>query len=95
MGQETDAPYHLAARRLQNIVPEEVHLWCKVKHAVQTGRPYNEILKYAAANEIDVICMGVHGSDFTMASLLGSNVDRVLRQAPCPVLIAHAKRTAN
>ena len=91
VGQETNAPYHVAARRLQDSVPGEVHLWCKVKHTVKTGRPYSEILRYAAANEIDLICLGAHGSDFTISSLFGSNVDRVLRQAQCPVLVAHPR----
>ncbi len=91
VGQETNAPYQQAARRLQNAVPSEVHLWCKVKHAVQTGRVYKEVLGYADTNEIDLICMGAHGSDFTITGLLGSNVDRVLRQAQCPVLIAHPR----
>lgn len=88
VGQEANA-YHYAARRLQESVPGEAHLWCTVKNIVQSGRPYAEILSYAAANEIDLICLGAHGSDFTLSSLLGSNVDRVLRQAICPVLIAH------
>jgi nucleotide-binding universal stress UspA family protein len=91
VGKEANAPYHRAARRLQESVPGEAHLWCTVKNIVQSGRPYAEILSYAGANEIDLICMGTHGSDFTLSSLLGSNVDRVLRQAVCPVLIAHPR----
>lgn len=91
VGPDKNAPYQQAARRLQSAVPPEVHLWCTVKHAVQTGRVYKEVLSYAQANEIDLICMGAHGSDFTVAGLLGSNVDRVLRQAQCPVLIAHPR----
>src|SRR5215510_11748758 len=29
-----EGAYHKAARRLQQAVPPEVHLWCTVKHAV-------------------------------------------------------------
>ena len=90
-----EGPYHKAARRLQKIVPPETHLWCQVKHAVSEGQPYREILNYAERNEIDLICIGAHGAGFGMRALFGSNVDRVLRQAPCPVLVArplkHAK----
>jgi nucleotide-binding universal stress UspA family protein len=88
VGVETDTPYHQAARRLQEAVPKEVHLWSQVTHIVRTGRVYAEILDYLGSGEIDLVCMGAHGSDFTISSLLGSNVDRVLRQARCPVLIA-------
>lgn len=83
-----EGPYHKAARRLQKAVPAEAHLWCKVKHAVCEGQPYREILNYASRNEIDLICLGAHGSGFGLLALFGSNVDRVLRQAPCPVLVA-------
>lgn len=49
---------------------------------------YREVLTYAEEQEIDLICMGVRGVGFDLRALFGSNTDRVLRQAPCPVLIA-------
>jgi nucleotide-binding universal stress UspA family protein len=87
-----ESVYHTAARRLQRIVPAEVHLWCNVKTAVSEGYPYREILSYAEENEIDVICVGAHGAGFGMRALFGSNVDRVLRQSSCPVLVARPLR---
>ena len=87
-----DSAYHSAARRLQRVVPAEVHLWCKVKTAVSEGHPYREILNYAEKNDIDVISVGAHGAGFGMRALFGSNVDRVLRQASCPVLVARPLR---
>lgn len=90
-----EGTYHKAARRLQQAVPGEAHLWCKIKHAVSEGQPYREILNYAERNQIDLICIGARGTGFGMRTLFGSNVDRVLRQAPCPVLVTrplkHAK----
>ena len=89
-----EGPYHKAARRLQKAVPAEAHLWCQVKHAVSEGQPYREILNYAERNEIDLICIGAHGAGFGVRTLFGSNVDRVLRQAPCPVLVARPLKHA-
>ena len=83
-----ESAYHAAARRLQRVVPADVHLWCEVKTAVSEGQAYREILHYAEQNEINVISVGAHGAGFGMRALFGSNVDRVLRQAPCPVLVA-------
>lgn len=83
-----ESAYHTAALRLQRVVPAEVHLWCDVKTAVSEGNAYREILSYAEKNEIDLISVGAHGAGFGMRTLFGSNVDRVLRQAPCPVLVA-------
>jgi len=85
-GQE--GAYHIAARRLQKAVPPEAHLWCSVRNVVSEGQPYREILNYAESNQIDLICIGAHGAGFGMRTLFGSNVDRVLRQAPCPVFVA-------
>lgn len=89
-----EGDFHRAARMLQHAVPDEAHLWCRVIQAVKTGQPYREILNYADEHNIDLICMGVHGAGFTMRALFGSNSDRVLRQAPCPVLIARPLRPA-
>ena len=87
-----ESAYHTASYRLQKVVPGEAHLWCGVRTVVSEGLPYREILNYAENNEIDLISVGAHGAGFGMRALFGSNVDRVLRQAPCPVLVARPLR---
>jgi nucleotide-binding universal stress UspA family protein len=89
-----DTAYHQAARRLQRAVPEETYLWCDIKHTVVEGQPYREILNYADKHNIDLISLGAHGAGFGLRTLFGSNVDRVLRQAPCPVLVARPLKPA-
>jgi nucleotide-binding universal stress UspA family protein len=89
-----EGTYHKAAHRLQKAVPPEAHLWCDLKHRVSEGQPYREILNYAEKNDIDLICLGAHGAGFGMRALFGSNVDRVLRQAPCPVLVTRPLKPA-
>jgi nucleotide-binding universal stress UspA family protein len=83
-----------AAARLRGAVPPETRVWCEVKQAVREGQPYREILAYADDQKIDLICMGASGTGFGMRALFGSNADRVLRQAPCPVLIARPLKPA-
>jgi nucleotide-binding universal stress UspA family protein len=83
-----EASFNEAAGRLNSALPVEPHLWCAIKQAVREGHPYREILAYAEDQEIDLICMGASGTGFGMHALFGSNADRVLRQAPCPILIA-------
>jgi len=89
-----EGTYHTSTHRLQKAVPPEAHLWCDIKHAVSEGQPYREILNYAERNDIDLICLGAHGAGFGMRALFGSNVDRVLRQAPCPVLVTRPLKPA-
>lgn len=83
-----ESPYQRAMKRLQKAIPGEAGLWCEIKYAVAEGHPYREVLSYAEKHEIDLISIGAHGAGFGMRALFGSNVDRVLRQAPCPVLVA-------
>lgn len=86
--------FERASRQLREAVPNEALLWCKVKNTVRVGPAYREILSYAEDESIDLICLGVHGAGFAMKALFGSNADRVLRQAPCPVLIARPLKPA-
>ena len=89
-----DSAYHQAAQRLQKMIPPEAHLWCEIKTAIAEGQAYREILHYAEKHEIDLISLGAHGAGFGIRTLFGSNVDRVLRQAPCPVLVARPLKPA-
>ena len=80
--------------RLRDAVPPETSVWCQVRQAIREGQPYREVLSYADEQSIDLICMGASGAGFGMRALFGSNADRVLRQAPCPVLITRPLRPA-
>jgi len=88
----TQSLYQSTVRRLQGAVPcEDMD---KLRPVVLRGRPYEEVLSYATENEIDLICMGSDGVDRGPHALFGSNVDRVIRQSPCPVLVARPFKPA-
>jgi nucleotide-binding universal stress UspA family protein len=89
-----ESAYQRATVRLQDSVPGEVYLRCRVTLAVRCGKPYREALAYAREQTIDLVCMGALGKDFGLEALFGSNVDRVLRQSRCPVLVAHPLKPA-
>ena len=61
---------------------------------IAEGRPYQEIVKHAAHIDADIIVIGtaVHGSLFGNSAVLGSEIERVIRNAPCPVLCVPAAR---
>jgi len=87
-----DNDHIFAASKLQRAVPKEASLWCKVVTSVRCGKPYDEVLAYAKEQKMDLICLGARGSGWSLGKLFGSNVDRVLRQPPCPVLVARPNR---
>jgi nucleotide-binding universal stress UspA family protein len=88
-----ESGYKNAALQLQAAIPKEAFLWCKIVNAVSCGNAYQEVLTYAKEHDIDLICMGVSGTRFILGVLFGSNTNRVLRQAPCPVLVARPTKT--
>jgi nucleotide-binding universal stress UspA family protein len=85
-----ESAFQEAARRLRLAVLP----WCDIQQAVREGLPYREVLTYADEQNIDLICMGASGMGFGMRALFGSNADRVMRQSPCPVLIARPLKPA-
>jgi nucleotide-binding universal stress UspA family protein len=91
----TGNAYTFVTQKLQQAIPKEAFLWCNCVNAVRCGKASEEIVAYAREREVDLICIGASGSDWTLGKLFGSNVDRVLRQAPCPVLVARAIRRAD
>lgn len=57
-----------------------------VKRTVLSGTPFLEIIRYAKANEIDLIVIGTHGRSGLVHALMGSVAEKVVRKSPCPVL---------
>jgi len=58
----------------------------KARWRVQVGVPFEEIVKIAAEERVDMIALGTHGRGGVSRWLLGSVADRVIRLAPCSVL---------
>ena len=63
-----------------------VHFWPEHCHVV-SGRPYVEICKLADELEAELIVIPTRGHSSLKYIALGSTAERVVRHAPCPVLI--------
>jgi len=66
----------------------------RIKTHVAEGRPYAEIVGLAAEIDANLVVIGttVHASLFGGAPALGSEIERVVRNAPCPVLCVPSGR---
>ena len=51
------------------------------------GDPLRDIVSYAEENDMDIIVIGSHGRDGVSRLALGSVAERVVRQAPMPVVV--------
>ncbi len=54
---------------------------------VRTGKPWLEILRCAVELDVDLIIMGTHGHTGFKHIFMGSQCERVVRRAPCDVLV--------
>ena len=65
---------------------EEIRKLPDVEKKVLKGIPYEEILKFASDEKIDMIVMGTYGRVGLNRLIFGNTAERVVRRAPCPVL---------
>ena len=64
----------------------DVKFWPEACH-LSSGRPYEEICKFAREIAADLIVIPTRGYTGLKRVLLGSTTERVIRHAPCPVLV--------
>lgn len=58
-----------------------------VRTEVRVGKPFNEISELAQKLKADLIVIATHGYTGLKHVMLGSTAERVVRHAPCPVLV--------
>ena len=62
-----------------------------IKTIVRVGDPTSGIIEAAKELEIDLIIVSTHGRTGVARFFLGSTAERVIRQAPCPVLVVRER----
>jgi nucleotide-binding universal stress UspA family protein len=72
-----------ARSQLEALVPQTAP---KVRVAVVSGTPYQQVLAAAAAESADLIILGVGRRSALNLMLLGSTANHIVRAAACPVL---------
>lgn len=58
---------------------------------VEEGKPFEEIMAFAADNKVKLIVVGNTGMNDTLGHRLGSTAENVMPRAKCPVLIVNSK----
>jgi nucleotide-binding universal stress UspA family protein len=75
-----------ARAELQKLVQEAADKGLKARELLAQGRPSSEIVRLAREEAIDLVVLGTHGKGVLDQALFGSTTERVVRNAPCPVL---------
>ncbi|KAB2674600.1 MAG: universal stress protein [Verrucomicrobia bacterium] len=59
----------------------------KTEAVVRNGRAWQEVVEYAKTGKVDLIIVSTHGYTGLKHALLGSVAEKIVRHAPCPVLV--------
>jgi nucleotide-binding universal stress UspA family protein len=83
-----------AEARAKEIVARAGNKAVQIETQVIIGEPFSDICRTAEDEKVDLIVMGSHGRTGLRHVLLGSVAERVVRHAPCPVLVVGKKAPA-
>lgn len=72
-------------KQLEQIHPVNGNI--PVHHVLLEGDPATEIVRYAQDAAMDLVVMGTHGRTGLERLLMGSVAEKVMRDAPCSVLV--------
>lgn len=88
--EELTAEIRQNAMELLDSLTEELDFGsAKIEKFVLSGEPYHQILDTAKGVKADLIVMGNRGFSKIKRFFVGSVTQRVISEAPCPVLVIH------
>jgi len=82
-------------KRLAEFVAEKIPdagAGLKMRPVVDAGQPFGAIIDCAEKEGVDLIVMSSHGRTGLSRMLIGSVTDKILRGAPCPVLVVPSEK---
>ena len=89
---ENDKVLAVSQGRLEHVIKEEAIVPMLIeKTLVRYGRSFHEIAEAARMLKVDLIIISTHGYTGLKHALLGSTTERVVRHAPCPVLVVRER----
>ncbi len=78
---------------LNNLIVMAKQQGIEAQSELKDGIPYIEIVKYSEQMKADLIIMGTHGRGGLSHLFIGSQAERVVRMASCPVTTIRVNKT--
>lgn len=75
------------AEELDDLIKKEIGRRVLAKRVIRTGKAFYEILQFADEERVNLIIIATHGHSGLEHALFGSTAEKVVRKAPCPVLV--------
>jgi nucleotide-binding universal stress UspA family protein len=89
---ENDKTKAACKAQLEHVIKEQAIDPKRVDRTlVRFGRSFHEIADAARTLKVDLIIISTHGYTGLKHALLGSTTERVVRHAPCPVLVVRPR----
>lgn len=80
-----------ADRSLNTFIKKHIQVKVNLDKAIKIGVPFDEIVTAAKQYDVDAIVIATHGYSGLKHITMGSTAERVVRHAPCPVLVVREK----
>jgi nucleotide-binding universal stress UspA family protein len=80
-----------AKKQLEKMVKDPKFAAVDVTGELRVGNPFHGMRTIITEHKVDLVVMGTSGRSKTESMLIGSNTERVVRHAKCPVLTVHEK----
>jgi universal stress protein A len=80
----------VAREKLEEILSANERKRLSATLDIVPGSPFPSIIAYAEEHKVDLIVLGTNGRGRLAQLFVGSVAERVVRDAPCPVLTVHA-----
>jgi len=81
-------------REMERPIPQDAYETCTIKCLVRAGKAYEEIVRYEAESQPDLVVMGIHGRNVVDLALAGSTTHRVLQLGMGPVITVAVDKVA-
>jgi nucleotide-binding universal stress UspA family protein len=78
-------------KQLTKLVEDSRFDGIKVKQELRMGSPYHGMNTIITEKKVDLVVMGTAGRSDLEHMIIGSNTEKIVRMAHCPVLTMHAK----
>ncbi len=79
---------------LEQLAKSEIKGDLRIKTFVRTGKPFLEISSVATEEKVDLIIIATHGHTGVEHLLFGGTAEKVVRKAPCNVLVVRPEKQA-
>lgn len=80
-----------ARKQMETLLNSSLVEGVKVKSALRIGTPFHGMRTIITDSKVDLVVMGTAGQTKVEEMIIGTNTEKVVRHAKCPVLTVHKK----